>query len=278
MRDRRRLTVQHSDQEQISDLQTPNPNHPAHHQTTLEDINQQVVTERQKSFNFAVSDPAHCAKKTDQTNHLRASIAHAQSHLRSNTMHSHILKKQQNEAAAHAGDDPPSQYHGPSFGQILSMNMDEVKLIKEASAINNKNTPPRKMSANILLNDKEKLLAHYSSDHHIIETKSPDREQTRRLSVDRRRNSLSFAKEDMVQSPKEVTIGRQINLRPEGGTPSDAPVEPSDTPAEPSKLMKNMIKLKKHVKMIGKASLLLNMMKPSMITHKKGVKVSSETE
>ena len=33
-----------------------------------------------------------------------------------------------------------------------------------------------------------------------------------------------------------------------------------------------MTKLKKHIKMVGKAALLLNMMKPQMITHKKGAK------
>jgi len=120
-----------------------------------------------------------------------------------------------------------------------------------------------------LLQDQKELVKRFSQEHVLLEPKTPQRDMSRQSVVARRRNSLSYPKEDMAVSPKET--GRVVKLKnPEDV--SDDESEDEEVTLKKNKLFKNMTKLKKHVKMVGKAALLLNMMKPQMITHKKGAK------
>ncbi len=94
-----------------------------------------------------------------------------------------------------------------------------------------------------MLNDKNKLIEHFQKTHTFTEPLDFNREKTTR------RNSTA---ENSPVLPKQSR--RTIHLKAE------------------TRLQKNISLLKKHVKRVGKAAILLEMMKPSMITHKKAVK------
>jgi hypothetical protein len=93
-----------------------------------------------------------------------------------------------------------------------------------------------------MINDKQALVEHFQKAHMFTEKRSSVREGGRSPNI------------------KHRTI--HLKNSPSGNSPTT-------NKRTPSMLMKS---LRKHAKAVGKAAIMLEMMKPQMITHKKGAK------
>ncbi|GMI02425.1 hypothetical protein TrVE_jg2890 [Triparma verrucosa] len=119
-----------------------------------------------------------------------------------------------------------------------------------------------------MLKDKSKLIEHFQKTHLLQETLDPNRDKHRRASV---------APSSIAQAVKPVGHGAHDRQRSSGRSPSVKHRQislkhPGEGMTAVRRATLNMAKLKKHVKTVGKAAIMLDMMKPTMITHKKGAK------
>ena len=116
-----------------------------------------------------------------------------------------------------------------------------------------------------MLQDKDKLIEHFTKTHLIQETLDPHRDKHRKHSV---------MPGTIGEAIAPVTHGAHDRQRASGKSPAvkhrKITLRNQETPMK--RATANLNKLKKHVKSVGKAAILLEMMKPTMITHKKGAK------
>jgi len=225
---------------------------------------------RQKSFVYAV-EASPKAKSINRHTQLKEAIEIAQSHMRSNTMRENIKKNQEKSKNVGGGIKVQAASYGMIMGAQIDAKEKEMKRMSpEGSPKSNQSRAPQMVEkGRKLLMDKDAMVRRFSQEHIILEPKNPRRDSTRRGSVDALRSPIANPRAPKEGGASPTSTGRVISLKEDG----EEEGEESDDPNKPkSKLKANMSKLKKHIKMIGKASLLLNMMKPSMITHKKGAK------
>ncbi|GMI17781.1 hypothetical protein TrLO_g3279 [Triparma laevis f. longispina] len=119
-----------------------------------------------------------------------------------------------------------------------------------------------------MLKDKNKLIEHFQKTHLLQETLDPNRDKHRRMSV---------APQNIAQAVKPVSHGAHDRQRSSGRSPSVKHRQitlkhPGEGMTAVRRATLNLDKLKRHVKTVGKAAIMLDTMKPTMITHKKGAK------